>query len=266
MTILNICLEEIICHVSGVCKCSVSVYYLPTCNWAFFHLFNSLLSIFGLLFCNLSHNNASDTHQSNLPTIPDYPVFEHTEHTCILLVSDTTSHEQATVLLTNLWATGNQAEKLLWQTQVDTDELEAEAVCQQEDEAHTLGEAKVLEDKANLHKEEHQKHQAKFLPNHPASTEGPCHHCPVCHSTDGYGQLCSPMVLHQKRTWKHSCDLQLRSQWCPNPAPLSWWLHFINPSILHQGKEHHQRLWHWMGGFLHHDTLDNWNYEWGQLM
>ena len=60
--------------------------------------------------------------------------------------------------------TSNQAKKLLWQTQVDADKIDAEAVCQQEDEVHMLRETKVLKDKDNLCKEEHKKNQAKILP------------------------------------------------------------------------------------------------------
>ena len=40
------------------------------------------------------------------------------------LVNDTTTHNQATALLTNLWTTSNAAEKLLWQAQLNTDKLE----------------------------------------------------------------------------------------------------------------------------------------------
>ena len=79
------------------------------------------------------------------------------------MVNDTTSHEQAAVLLTNLWATSNQAKKVLLQAQVDADELEAEAVHQQEDEARVLREAEALKDKDDLCKEECKKNQAKFL-------------------------------------------------------------------------------------------------------
>jgi hypothetical protein len=94
---------------------------------------------------------------------PDYslPVFEQTRTP---LVNDTTSHEQAAVLLTNLWTASNQAEKVLWQAQIDADELEAEAVRQQEDEARMVREAEALKDKDDLRKEERKKNQAKFLP------------------------------------------------------------------------------------------------------
>ena len=45
---------------------------------------------------------------------PDYTL-QVFDQTCTPLVNDMTTHEQAAILLTNLWTTSNTAEKLLWQ-------------------------------------------------------------------------------------------------------------------------------------------------------
>ena len=94
---------------------------------------------------------------------PDYTlqVFEQT-HTA--LVNDTTTHAQAAALLTNLWTASNAAENLLWQAQLDADELEADAAHQQEDKELALREAEARREKEDLHKEEQKKNQGKFLP------------------------------------------------------------------------------------------------------
>jgi len=99
----------------------------------------------------------------NSQLCPNYSlqVFEQT-HTP--LVNDTTTHVQATALLTNLWTATNTAENLLWQAQLDTDELEAIDARQQEEEELALREAEAQREKEDLRKEEWKKNQGKFLP------------------------------------------------------------------------------------------------------
>jgi hypothetical protein len=94
---------------------------------------------------------------------PDYTlqVFEQTRTS---LVNDTTTHAQAAALLTNLWTASNAAENLLWQAQLDADELDAEAARRQEEEELALREAEAQREKDDLHKEERKKNQGKFLP------------------------------------------------------------------------------------------------------
>jgi len=129
---------------------------------------------------------------------PDYSlgVFEQTR---IPLVNDATTHEQAAILLTNLWAVSSAAEKLLWQAQTDVDELEAEAVRQQEEEESALREAEVQKEKDDLHREEQKKNQSKFLPipDRPVPQRAPII---TAQSTTRqmYKGNCVPlMVLHQ---------------------------------------------------------------------
>ena len=81
-----------------------------------------------------------------------------------LLVSDTTTHEQATILLNNLWAASNTAEKLLWQAQSDTDDLVAQNAQQQITEDQAQKEAKEQKEKEDLCKEECKNNHGKFLP------------------------------------------------------------------------------------------------------
>ena len=104
---------------------------------------------------------------------PDYTL-QVFEQTCTPLINDTTTHEQATALLTNLWTTSNTAEKLLWQAQVDVDELDTQAVCQLEEEV-VLREAEALKEKEDLHREECKKNHSKFLPipDHPVLQRAP---------------------------------------------------------------------------------------------
>ena len=94
---------------------------------------------------------------------PDYnlQVFEQTRTP---LINDTTTHEQAAILLTNLWTATNTAEKLLWQAQIDADDLEAEAVRQQEEDEAALKDAEAQKEKDDLRKEERKKNLSKFLP------------------------------------------------------------------------------------------------------
>jgi len=94
---------------------------------------------------------------------PDYTlqVFEQTRTP---LVNDTTTHEQAAILLTNLWTASNAAEKLLWQAQTDADELEAEAVRQQEVEEVALKEAEAQKEKDDLRREERKKNHIREKP------------------------------------------------------------------------------------------------------
>ena len=92
------------------------------------------------------------------------PYLQVFEQTCAPLVNDTTNHEQATALLNNLWTASNTAEKLLWQAQLDADELEVQATHQLEAEQLVLREAEAQKEKEDLHKEECKKNQTKFLP------------------------------------------------------------------------------------------------------
>ena len=85
------------------------------------------------------------------------------EQTCLPLINDTTSHVQATALLTNLWTASNVAKKLLWQAQVDMDELDMANALQQQAEAVAVREAKILKEKEDLCKEEQKKNRSKFL-------------------------------------------------------------------------------------------------------
>ena len=80
------------------------------------------------------------------------------------LVNDTTTHEQAAILLTNLWTTSNIMEKLLWQVQTDVDKLEAQTLCQQEEAETVLRKVEVQKEKEDLCKEERKKNYNKFLP------------------------------------------------------------------------------------------------------
>ena len=77
-----------------------------------------------------------------------------------------TTHDQAIMLLTNLWMDSNTAEKLLWQAQLNTDKLEAEIIQQQQVEEVTLREAKTQKEQDSLHKDKQKKNQGKFLPIH----------------------------------------------------------------------------------------------------
>lgn len=107
-------------------------------------------------------------------TCPDYTlqVFEQTR---IPFVNDTTTHEQAAILLTNFWTASNAAEKLLWQAQLDADELEAQAVRQQEEEESAIREAEAEKEKDDSRREEQKKNQSKFLPipNRPVPQRAP---------------------------------------------------------------------------------------------
>lgn len=82
------------------------------------------------------------------------------EQTCLPLINDTTSHVQATALLTNLWTASNVAKKLLWQAQVDMDELDMANALQQQAEAVAV---RILKEKEDLCKEEQKKNRSKFL-------------------------------------------------------------------------------------------------------
>jgi UDP-N-acetylglucosamine pyrophosphorylase len=73
----------------------------------------------------------------NLNHCPDYSlgVFEQT---CTTLVNATTTHDQVTAFLTNIWNATNAAEKLIWQAQVEADIDLAQAAHLQEEEDHLL--------------------------------------------------------------------------------------------------------------------------------
>ena len=92
----------------------------------------------------------------------------------IPLVNDNTMHKQAAALLTNIWNTSNTAGKLLWQAQVDTDEVEAKAVWQLKAEEEALRTAEVQKEKDNLC-QECKKNQSKFfpIPNQPIPQRAP---------------------------------------------------------------------------------------------
>ena len=71
---------------------------------------------------------------------PDFTleVFHQTQ---LPLVNETTNHDQAAILLTDLWSARNAAEKLLWKVQSDADKLDAKAARQLQAEANALSEA-----------------------------------------------------------------------------------------------------------------------------
>ena len=66
------------------------------------------------------------------------------------LVNEMTNHDQATILLTDLWSASNAAKKLLWQVQSDADELDAQAARQLQAEANALSEAEKQKEKEDL--------------------------------------------------------------------------------------------------------------------
>ena len=88
-------------------------------------------------------------------------VFAQTHH---FIVNDATSHVQAAALLTILWTDSNTVEKLLWQAQVDVDELNVANAQQQQVESIAIREVEVLKEKEDLCKEEQKKNHGKFLP------------------------------------------------------------------------------------------------------
>ena len=91
------------------------------------------------------------------------------KQTWLPLVNDATTHKQAATLLTNLWTTGNATKELLWQAQLDADNLVAQNTQQLVTEDEALREVEALREKEDLHKEECKKNHSKFLPipDHP---------------------------------------------------------------------------------------------------
>src|ERR1700691_2845477 len=94
---------------------------------------------------------------------PDYNL-DVFQDTCTPLINNTTTHDQAAAILTNIWKVGNTAKKVIWQAQIEVDKEEAHALCQQEAEACLLREAEAPKEKEDLHKEERKKNLTKFLP------------------------------------------------------------------------------------------------------
>ncbi|KIM78776.1 hypothetical protein PILCRDRAFT_10994 [Piloderma croceum F 1598] len=104
---------------------------------------------------------------------PDYTL-ELFQDTRVPLVNDNTTHDQAAVILTNIWTASNTAEQLLWQLQVSADEDAAEALRQQDRKALALKEAEAAKEKEDQHKEERKRNLGKFLP----IPDRPVPHCP----------------------------------------------------------------------------------------
>ena len=80
---------------------------------------------------------------------PDFTL-EVFHQTWLPLINEMTNHDQAAILLTDLWSASNAAEKLLWQAQSDADKLDAEATRQLQAEADALSKAEKQKEKEDL--------------------------------------------------------------------------------------------------------------------
>jgi hypothetical protein len=136
---------------------------------------------------------------------PDYNLLDIFQDTCAPLINNTTTHDQAAIILTNIWNVGNAPEKVIWQAQIEADKEEAHALYQQEAAACLLREAEAAKEKEDLYKEERNKNLTKFvpIPNRPVPQ-----YTPIITAQSTTGQMdkgdCIPLWYYTNKGLKNA--------------------------------------------------------------
>ena len=83
---------------------------------------------------------------------------------CVPLVNVNTTEEQAIQCLKAIWSTGNEADKVRWQTQSEEDEVARANQLRVQTEADVLKAQTEIEEAETLRKEEMKKNKSKYIP------------------------------------------------------------------------------------------------------
>ncbi|KAG2339974.1 hypothetical protein BDR05DRAFT_991747 [Suillus weaverae] len=99
----------------------------------------------------------------NFNICPDY-ASDTFVNTRAQLINNNIAEEQAVQLLRNIWEANNDADKILWQQQVENDREQcAQHQRLEDEEQERLDQARVDEEDA-IHKEERKKNKHKYVP------------------------------------------------------------------------------------------------------
>ncbi|KAH9950855.1 hypothetical protein B0H21DRAFT_705866 [Amylocystis lapponica] len=102
------------------------------------------------------------TTNPNLLECPDY-ASETFANARAAFVNANMTEEQAVAALQGLWAAGNDADKVLWQQQVDQEALDAVEQVRLAEEARNLRQAAAQLEEEAARKEEVKRHRSKYI-------------------------------------------------------------------------------------------------------